>query len=53
MQKLICKVALFKIGVERFEREVNTHLSTGWSLEEVSIVRKFLCFVCYAVVVRK
>ncbi len=46
--KLITQVALFRFGVKRFEREVNSHLEEGFSLDKISIEKKGLRFLCWA-----
>jgi hypothetical protein len=49
MEKIITQIALFRFGVNRFEKKVNEHLADGWNLKELSIVKNWLRIICYAV----
>ncbi len=50
MSKVIIQVALFRRGVEKFEREVNCYLEKGYKLNSISVEKHGLRFVCLAVV---
>lgn len=50
MDKVIIQIALFRRGVERFEKDLNKLLSEGYKLKSVTVEKKGLRFVCMAVV---
>lgn len=52
IEKLITRVALLRRGIRLFTEEVNDHLDRGWGLVELSICKKGLRTICYAVVVK-
>lgn len=47
-QKLITRVALLRIGLCKFEDEVNKHLADGWVTNTLSIDKRGLRIVCSA-----
>lgn len=49
MQKVITQLAVLRSGVQRFEKQVNRHLSEGWTAETVSVTKGGLRIVCVAV----
>lgn len=50
MQKLITRICWTRRGVDVFTDEVNGHLEEGWNLVSLSIEKKGLRIVCFAIV---
>ena len=48
MQKFITRIALCRLGINSFEKEVNALLADGWDLEEYDVEPHFLRIVCSA-----
>jgi hypothetical protein len=47
-QLLVSRIAWTRHGVTDFTDEVNCHLEDGWVAQDISIEKKGLRFVCYA-----
>jgi hypothetical protein len=47
-RKLICRVALTRYGVEKFEAAVNDHLAKGWEPIAIEVDQKLFRVVCFA-----
>lgn len=47
-QLLITRIAWTRHGVNDFTEEVNEYLEEGWVAQDISIEKKGLRFVCYA-----
>lgn len=47
-QLLVSRIAWTRHGVNDFTAEVNEYLGDGWVAEDISIEKKGLRFVCYA-----
>jgi len=49
MNKIIIQIALFRRGVKKFEKEVNSLLSQNYKLKSISVEKRGFRFVCLAI----
>jgi len=47
-QLLVSRIAWTRHGVDAFTEEINDYLDENWIVQDVSIEKKGLRFVCYA-----